>query len=119
MQRPWRRACFPPQTPSHAPATCKKSHSGAIASDKPRLRFDCPKGRITRIGWVEENKVLLTSHDGGFVRRWDAETGEMLAEAQVCALCSCARDCQQSAGCAACCFTPHSRRQHKLPLLRS
>jgi translation initiation factor 3 subunit I len=57
--------------------------SGQIAGDKPRLTFDAPKGRITRIGWVEQNKVLLTSHDGGFVRRWDAETGELLEEAQV------------------------------------
>ncbi|GBF98269.1 eukaryotic translation initiation factor 3 subunit I-like [Raphidocelis subcapitata] len=57
--------------------------SGPIAGDKPRLTFDAPKGRITRVGWIEQNRVLITSHDGGFVRRWDAETGEMLQEAQV------------------------------------
>lgn len=54
-----------------------------VAEDKPRFTFDCPKGRITRVMWVDCNKVLLTSHDGGWVRRWDAETGKLLAEAQV------------------------------------
>jgi hypothetical protein len=58
-----------------------------IAGDRPRLTFDCPKGRVTRVLWTDSNKVLLTSHDGGFVRRWDAETGEMLAEEQVRVVC--------------------------------
>ena len=28
------------------------------------------------------NRALVTSHDGGFLRRWDVETGELLLEAQ-------------------------------------
>ena len=54
-----------------------------IITDEPRLIIDAPKGRVTRVGWVDENRVLLTSHDGGWVRRWDAETGKLLEEAQV------------------------------------
>lgn len=57
--------------------------SGAIADDKPRFTIDAPKGRITRVLWTDGNKVLLTTHDGGWVRRWDVETGKMLDEAQV------------------------------------
>lgn len=59
------------------------SGGAPLAGDAPRLTIDCPKGRVTRVGWTESNKVLLTSHDGGFLRRWDAATGEMLQEAQV------------------------------------
>ena len=41
------------------------------------------KGRITRAFFTDCNRVLITSHDGGFVRRWDVESGELLLEAQV------------------------------------
>ncbi len=37
------------------------------------LSIDCPKGRITRIIWSDMNRTLVTSHDGGFVRKWDSE----------------------------------------------
>jgi translation initiation factor 3 subunit I len=50
---------------------------------RPRMTIDAPKGRVTRVAWVDCNKVLLTSHDGGWLRRWDANTGELLEEAQV------------------------------------
>jgi hypothetical protein len=56
---------------------------GPIAGDKPRKTIDAEKGRITRVLWTDSNKVLLTSHDGGWVRRWDAESGKLLSEAQV------------------------------------
>jgi translation initiation factor 3 subunit I len=52
-------------------------------SNKPEHTIDCPRGRITRVFFTEFNRVLLTSHDGGFIRRWDVETGKMLEEAQV------------------------------------
>lgn len=50
---------------------------------EPRLLIDCPSGRITRIFFIDFNKTLLTSHDGGWVRRWDVASGELLQEAQI------------------------------------
>mmetsp|Transcript_37121 Transcript_37121/g.82588 ORF Transcript_37121/g.82588 Transcript_37121/m.82588 type:complete len:325 (+) Transcript_37121:167-1141(+) len=52
-------------------------------SSKSILSFEAPKGRITRVFWSEMNRVLVTSHDGGFMRKWDSETGKMLHEVQV------------------------------------
>lgn len=45
-------------------------------SSKPVQSIMAPKGRITRVIWTDCNRTLLTSHDGGFLRQWDAETGE-------------------------------------------
>lgn len=50
---------------------------------EPKFTFDAPKGRITRVFFTEFNTKLVTSHDGGFVRKWDVETGKMLQEEQV------------------------------------
>lgn len=58
-------------------------HADEITTGKPRLTIDAPKGRVTRVGWADCNRVLLTSHDGGFLRRWDAETGDLIQEEQV------------------------------------
>lgn len=52
-------------------------------SAKPVTSILAPKGRITRVLWVDCNRVLLTSHDGGLMRRWDVETGKLLAEEAV------------------------------------
>lgn len=49
----------------------------------PKASIDCPKGRVTRVYWTDCNRQLLTSHDGGWVRKWDAETGKLLQEAQI------------------------------------
>ena len=42
-------------------------------SAKPVLTIDAPKGRITRAFWHDLNRVIVTSHDGGFMRKWDSE----------------------------------------------
>uniref|UniRef100_A0A7S3VQ27 Eukaryotic translation initiation factor 3 subunit I n=1 Tax=Dunaliella tertiolecta TaxID=3047 RepID=A0A7S3VQ27_DUNTE len=50
---------------------------------KTVLGIQAPKGRITRVFWSDMNRTLVTSHDGGFMRKWDSETGKMLLEKQV------------------------------------
>lgn len=40
---------------------------------KPILSIEAPKGRITRVFWSDLNRVLVTSHDGGYLRKWDSE----------------------------------------------
>ena len=42
-------------------------------SSKSILSIEAPKGRITRVFWSELNRALVTSHDGGFLRKWDSE----------------------------------------------
>jgi translation initiation factor 3 subunit I len=49
----------------------------------PKSSIKCPNGRVTRVYFTDCNRVLITSHDGGWVRRWDAETGDLLQEVQV------------------------------------
>lgn len=39
------------------------SASGAA----PKSSIECPKGRVTRVIWTDNNRNLLTSHDGGWV----------------------------------------------------
>lgn len=41
----------------------------------PVLNFSAPKGRITRVFWSDMNRVLISSHDGGWMRKWDSEVG--------------------------------------------
>lgn len=53
------------------------------AADGPSRSIVCPKGRITRVAFVDCGRTLLSSHDGGFLRRWDVETGALVQEAQV------------------------------------
>ena len=50
-------------------------------SSKSVLSIEAPKGRITRVFWSELNRVLVTSHDGGFLRKWDSEVGSDTARA--------------------------------------
>ncbi|GAX75437.1 hypothetical protein CEUSTIGMA_g2881.t1 [Chlamydomonas eustigma] len=52
-------------------------------SSKSILSIEAPRGRITRVFWSELNRCLVTSHDGGFLRKWDSETGQMLLEEKV------------------------------------
>lgn len=52
-------------------------------SSKSVMQIEVPKGRITRIYWSELNRCLITSHDGGYLRKWDSETGKMLLEERV------------------------------------
>jgi len=40
---------------------------------KTVLGIAAPKGRITRVFWSDMNRTLVTSHDGGYVRKWDSE----------------------------------------------
>jgi translation initiation factor 3 subunit I len=37
------------------------------------VAWTVPKGRITRVFWTDCNRKLITSHDGGILRRWDVE----------------------------------------------
>lgn len=55
----------------------------ADQSAKPVFQWTAPKGRITRVYWTDLNRQLITSHDGGILRRWDVETGKCLQETQV------------------------------------
>lgn len=55
----------------------------ADQSDEVVRTITGPRGRITRVEWTDLNKTLLTSSEDGFVRRWDAETGKLLAENQI------------------------------------
>lgn len=52
-------------------------------SNKPIQSIECPKGRVTRVFWTDCNEKLITSHDGGFLRKWDFETGKLVQEAQI------------------------------------
>lgn len=52
---------------------CKLEEDLSRQSSKPALSIDAPKGRVTRVYWTELNRCLLTSHDGGWVRKWDSE----------------------------------------------
>lgn len=52
-------------------------------SSKSILSIEAPKGRITRVFWSELNRVLISSHDGGYLRKWDSETGKLLLEEKV------------------------------------
>jgi translation initiation factor 3 subunit I len=55
----------------------------ADQSDEEVVRLTGPRGRITRVHWVDDNRVLLSASEDGFVRRWDVETGKCLAEAKL------------------------------------
>lgn len=52
-------------------------------SATPILSIAAPKGRITRAFWADLNRALVTSHEDGFLRKWDSETGKCLLEVQV------------------------------------
>ncbi|WIA20372.1 hypothetical protein OEZ85_004795 [Tetradesmus obliquus] len=56
---------------------------GERQGSAPKASYTAPKGRITRVYFTDCNRQLITSHDGGWVRRWDTETGDMLQEVQV------------------------------------
>lgn len=34
-----------------------------------------PRGRIARVEWLDDNRVLLSASEDGFLRRWDVEVG--------------------------------------------
>lgn len=57
--------------------------SPAFAPPAQILRLTGPRGRITRLHWSDQNRVLLSSSEDGMVRRWDVETGKCLAEKQL------------------------------------
>jgi translation initiation factor 3 subunit I len=42
---------------------------------KTILGIKAPKGRVTRVFWTDMNRTLVTSHDGGIMRKWDSEVG--------------------------------------------
>jgi translation initiation factor 3 subunit I len=44
------------------------------------LQIQCPKGRVTRVFWSDMNRTLVSSHDGGFVRKWDSEVRDLSQE---------------------------------------
>lgn len=39
----------------------------ASSSSSPKSSIECPKGRVTRVYWIDCNRSLLSSHDGGWV----------------------------------------------------
>lgn len=44
----------------------------ASSSPKPDFSIECPKGRVTRVYWIDQNRTLITSHDGGWVSARDS-----------------------------------------------
>jgi translation initiation factor 3 subunit I len=42
-----------------------------------------PKGRISRLQWTDQNKVLVSTSEDGYIRRWDVETGKLLLENRI------------------------------------
>ena len=52
-------------------------------SDEVIRSITGPRGRITRVHWTDLNRHLLSASEDGYVRRWDVETGKMLAEAHL------------------------------------
>lgn len=92
----------------------------AEQTSKTVLGIEAPKGRITRVYWSDMNRTLVSSHDGGFVRKWDTEVRGAHAAARRCprAACSarpaCLPACQPA--CARCaCMYVHASRAHALP----
>mmetsp|Transcript_93 Transcript_93/g.148 ORF Transcript_93/g.148 Transcript_93/m.148 type:complete len:328 (+) Transcript_93:115-1098(+) len=61
----------------------KFDHDSSQMSAKPVMQMIAPKGRITRVYWTDMNRSMVTSHDGGFMRKWDTETGQQILEKQV------------------------------------
>lgn len=57
--------------------------SPAEQSEEEVMRLTGPRGRITRVHWVDDNRTLLSSSEDGIVRRWDVESGKCVAEAQL------------------------------------
>ncbi|KAL6764012.1 eukaryotic initiation factor [Haematococcus lacustris] len=55
----------------------------SMQTDKTVAEINAPPGRITRVYWSDMNRTLVTSHDQGWVRKWDSETGKLLLEKQV------------------------------------
>ncbi|CAD7704107.1 unnamed protein product [Ostreobium quekettii] len=39
--------------------------------------------RIYRLGWTDQNRVIVTAQEDGFVRRWDVETGKIIFENRI------------------------------------
>lgn len=52
-------------------------------SAKPVISIEAPKGRITRVFWTELNRCLITSHDGGYLRKWDSEVSSTTQQPKI------------------------------------
>lgn len=52
-------------------------------TDEVVQSFTGPRGRIARVEWLDDNRVLLSASEDGFLRRWDVETGKCLLEKQI------------------------------------
>ncbi len=50
----------------------------SLQTTKTVMQIAAPKGRITRVYWSDMNRTLVTSHDGGFVRKWDTEVSALV-----------------------------------------
>lgn len=44
-------------------------------TDEVVQSFTGPRGRIARVEWLDNNRVLLSASEDGFLRRWDVEVG--------------------------------------------
>lgn len=55
----------------------------AKQTSTPVISVEAPKGRITRAYFTDCNRQIITSHDYGYIRRWDTETGKLIQEVQV------------------------------------
>lgn len=62
-------------------------HDANQISEKPVIQMEAAKGRITRVYWTDMNRSLVTSHDGGFIRKWDTEVCASQGFCMACLVC--------------------------------
>lgn len=72
-------ALTPPRPVARPARPCPARLQVDIAADPAEqsdevVRFITgPRGRISRLEWLDDNRVLLSASEDGFVRRWDVE----------------------------------------------
>jgi translation initiation factor 3 subunit I len=48
-----------------------------------KITMTGPRGRISRVEWADDNKTLISASEDGYIRKWDVETGKIIAEAKI------------------------------------